>query len=590
MTVPLSETYCRKCIDTDSALAVSDAPEEGWAEDPAYVEHGLGCYLGTPLRVDGELVGTLCFADEPARDPEFTPTERTFVELAAQAFGRERETAEYEQALERRERDLDRRQQALERSEQKYESLVEEAPDAIFLADTETGAIAEANAAAEELTGYAEPELVGQDIRSFDPSEGLRHWAEFERSLETEGSISRYEDGTPVRVERKDGTAVPVEVSASKLELDGRTYVQGVVRDISDRRERQEELRLKNRAVDEAPVGVTIADADGDNPLVYANEQFRELTGYDWAELEGSNCRRLQGPGTETEPVDEIRAGLREERPVHTELLNYRNDGTPFWNELLIAPVTDRRGETTHFVGFQRDVTDRTRKERLIQVLNRALRHNLRNGMSVVLARAQHLREELDRADADAEANVDAIIDRAEDLVNLGRQANTISDAVTDGDDPAPVDVVPVVESVASELRRDHPDAEVSVSAPEEQPVVATGALRTALAELADNAAKHAGPHPSVDFAVERTDEDRVAVRVSDDGPGLPAEEREMLERGFETPLEHSSGLGLWFVNWVVTGVGGSVTACGEDGTTVTVTLREPDGGTTGYAQAAFEE
>jgi PAS domain S-box-containing protein len=575
---PLSRTYCRKCIEADSALAVSDALEEGWREDPAYAEHGLGCYLGTPLRVDGEVVGTLCFADERTREPAFTPTERAFVELTAQVYGRERETAEYERELERRERDLDRRQQALERSERKYESLVEEAPDAVFLAEAETGTIVEANEAAAELTGYTEGGLVGRGMEVFNPAEDPAYWEQFQHSLDADGSITRHEDGTPVRIERADGTTVPVEISASYLELDGRTYVQGIARDISDRREREEELRLKDRAIDAAPVGVTIADAGGDNGLVYANGQFQEMTGYGWDELAGENCRKLQGPGTDRTPVDGIRAALSAEEPVHTELLNYRKDGTPFWNELLIAPVEDGRGETTHFVGFQRDVTDRKRKERLIQVLNRVLRHNLRNGMSVVLARAQHLREELDGAAVDGAADLDAITGRAKSLVELGRKANTISGAVGTEGEASATDVVPVVESVASELRRDHPDSDVSVTAPGSQRVVAPGALRAALSELGDNAAEHAGPGATVDIDVDSAGDGRVAVRVSDDGPGLPAEEREMLERGFETPLEHSSGLGLWFVNWVVTGAGGEVSARVEDGTTVTVMLRDGSG------------
>jgi signal transduction histidine kinase len=71
------------------------------------------------------------------------------------------------------------------------------------------------------------------------------------------------------------------------------------------------------------------------------------------------------------------------------------------------------------------------------------------------------------------------------------------------------------------------------------------------------------------------TTENGVSVTVSDDGPGLPAEEQTVLERGYETPLAHSSGLGLWFVNWVVTGIGGRVDATVDDGTTVTLSLRK---------------
>jgi PAS domain S-box-containing protein len=78
---PLSQAYCRKTIRQDSVLTVEDAPEEGWAEDPAYQTFGLACYLGGKVTVDGRLYGTLCFADNDARDRSFTDTELAFVEV-----------------------------------------------------------------------------------------------------------------------------------------------------------------------------------------------------------------------------------------------------------------------------------------------------------------------------------------------------------------------------------------------------------------------------------------------------------------------------------------------------------------------------
>jgi PAS domain S-box-containing protein len=582
-TFDLDETYCQQCIENNSPLAVADAPAEGWGDHPSSAKHGLDCYLGTPLRVGGELVGTLCFADEFGREAEFSPPERAFVELAARVFGREREAAEYERELERRERDLERRERELDRAERKYEALVERAPDAIFLAEMDTGRIVEANEAALALTGYDREGLIGTAVESFSPGQGSDYWAAFERAhWDEEGPVGRFEDGSPVRIERADGTTVPVEISISRLELAGETYVQGIVRDVSERRERQEELRLKNRAVDEAPVGITIAEATGDEPLVFANERFQALTGYDWPELAGTNCRRLQGPGTEAEPVAAIRAALEAERPVQEELLNYRADGTPFWNELLIAPVPDDDGETTHYVGFQRDITERKRKERLIRVLNRVLRHDLRNGMNVVMARAQQLRQ---RGDGDTDA-LDTIIERAEELVATSERAREIGEAVRNERSVGPTDAAELVETVAADLRASS-DAEVRTRTPERQSALGGGMLRAALTELGRNAARHAGPGATITFEVERVD-GAVAIRVHDDGPGLPPEERRVLDQGDETPLEHSSGLGLWFVNWVVTGLGGRVTATVDDGTTVSVFLPDGDAADGQGRQTAF--
>jgi PAS domain S-box-containing protein len=580
----LSQTYCRRCIESDSVLAVADAQTDGWVGDPAYEEHGLDCYLGTPIRVDGELVGTICFADEAPRDSTFTPVERAFVELAARLLGREYEIRQYERELDDRKARLDRRTSELAASEDKYRSLLATAPDAIFVIDDETGQIAEANDAAAELTGIDCDALVGLEMDSLYSGElPERYRAEIERFIHTaDGTLTHFDDGTGVYFDPPDSSRVPVEISASTVTLDGNLYIQSIVRDVSDRRERQRELRLKGRAIEDAPVGITIADADpaGDvqeNGLVYANERFEELTGYDWETIHGRNCRFLQGERTNQESVDELGTHIAAKEPVRTELLNYRRDGTPFWNEVSISPVENEAGEVTHFVGFQKDVTKRKRQSTLVDVLNRVLRHNLRNSMSVVLSRANILAESVE---ADGQPHLDSILGRAHDLVALSERARDIDQIMRSETEsgPEPYDLVALVTDVVDDLRAEYPDATIETSLPETQSVKAEAPLRQAVHEVGTNALKHSGAAPTVSFSVAPTDAAGVVrLTVSDDGPGLPREEQTVLERGYETQLAHSSGLGLWFVNWVVTGVGGRVDATVDDGTTVTLTLLDPD-------------
>jgi sigma-B regulation protein RsbU (phosphoserine phosphatase) len=143
--------------------------------------------------------------------------------------------------------------------------------------------------------------------------------------------------------------------------------------------EASELMTLKDRALDVAAEGVTIADARRpDRPLIYANEGFERMTGYPVAEVLGRNCRFLQGPGTEAASVDEIRAALAECRPCVVEILNYRKDGTTFWNRLSITPVRDSSGAVTHFIGIQSDVTDRRQAEDGLRRAKKALEHDLR--------------------------------------------------------------------------------------------------------------------------------------------------------------------------------------------------------------------
>jgi PAS domain S-box-containing protein len=157
-----------------------------------------------------------------------------------------------------------------------------------------------------------------------------------------------------------------LEYQLTPLLVDGAVEgVVGVARDITDSTERQEELHRNERAMDEAPVGITISDPSReDNPLIYANDRFRELTGYSEADVRGRNCRLLQGEHTDPEPVAAMREAIDEERRVTVELRNYRKDGTEFWNRVSIAPVRDEDGTVVNYVGFQQDITDRKERER----------------------------------------------------------------------------------------------------------------------------------------------------------------------------------------------------------------------------------
>jgi PAS domain S-box-containing protein len=121
---------------------------------------------------------------------------------------------------------------------------------------------------------------------------------------------------------------------------------------------------LRERAVIATDITFTITDPrQPDNPLVWVNPSFTRVTGYDAREVVGRNCRFLQGPATEPAAVDAIRTALAEQRTVTTTLLNYRKDGTAFWNQLSVSPVFDGEGTLVSFVGVQTDVTERVRVE-----------------------------------------------------------------------------------------------------------------------------------------------------------------------------------------------------------------------------------
>jgi len=170
---------------------------------------------------------------------------------------------------------------------------------------------------------------------------------------------------------RKDGTRLVVDHALAYT--DEKTLVC-LVRDIREEKEMDEAQRegetergsddevdedevdafLKEKAMDEAPVGITISGpADDDVPMIYANEGFEGITGYPVDEVLGRNCRFLQGEETEKEPVRRMREAIEAGESISVELRNYRKDGTDFWNEVLISPIKDENGDVTNFVGFQ---------------------------------------------------------------------------------------------------------------------------------------------------------------------------------------------------------------------------------------------
>ncbi len=171
----------------------------------------------------------------------------------------------------------------------------------------------------------------------------------------------------------------------------------------------EEELRIRDRAIASSTNGIVITDATRpDNPIIYVNPAFEKLTGYTAEEAMGRNCRFLQGPATDRDAIARIRAAIEQQQDVNMILLNLRKDGTPFWNDLTIAPVRDDSGRVTHFVGLQNDVTDRklaeaelvTAKE-AAEVASKAksqflanMSHELRTPLNAIIGYSEMLEEQ----------------------------------------------------------------------------------------------------------------------------------------------------------------------------------------------------
>lgn len=133
-------------------------------------------------------------------------------------------------------------------------------------------------------------------------------------------------------------------------------------------------LSLLEKAINSSSEGITISSmSEEDQPLIYVNKGFEQLTGYTIADILGKNCRFLQGKDTEEEPVEELRRAIRNGDETTVELLNYTKNGKPFWNRLSITPLKNTKGEVTHYAGIQSDITELKETKKRLELAN----HNL---------------------------------------------------------------------------------------------------------------------------------------------------------------------------------------------------------------------
>lgn len=246
------------------------------------------------------------------------------------------------------------------------------------------------------------------------------------------------------------------------------------------------------------------------------------------------------------------------------------NGGTRRY-DCQVSPVVDDTGVELGAALSLRDVTDRELREQRLAVLNRVLRHNLRNKVDVVRSHAEVLES---RETGDSE-HVATIADQMDELAALGSSARTIDRFLSASTERARVDLTAALrETLAA------PEAHgvsLSLDAPETAPVETNRrALDAALESAIDNAVTYA------DTAIECTvveHDGAYELRITDDGSGIPDSEIEALDEGTETPLQHGTGLGLWQLKWAVTTIGGELDIATDDGTTISFTVPKQGAG-----------
>ena len=252
--------------------------------------------------------------------------------------------------------DRDTVETALRRSEEEFRLLFENAVDAIFWGDAENGIIVRCNKAAEKLMEKDRDEIIGTVQTALHPPHSQKYHAKcFRQHVQQCGAVD-----VESEVITKNGGIVPVRITSSITSLGGRKVVQGIFRDISQRKKNEHELRLLSSAVEQSSEGIALVGLDG--TLLYLNKAAARMHGYEPAELIGKNLEVLHS--SEHMPVVHMAVQrILETGNFAGEIWHVRRDGEVFPTLMHNSLLRDEKGKPVCLIGTMRDTTDLKRAE-----------------------------------------------------------------------------------------------------------------------------------------------------------------------------------------------------------------------------------
>ena len=441
-----------------------------------------------------------------------------------------------------------------------YRAVFEALSDPVFLFDPDSGQIVNCNDASAELFGYPQERLGGLSLEAISSNTGPHT-----RSRMTDIFATVTTDH-PVTIEReamaKDGREFRIKLTLKAVWIDDRKLILGTITDIEDSHKRKQDNRTFKTAVENAGHSIYWTDADG--TIQYVNPAFEAITGYDSEEVIGRNPRLLQSGEMDEEYYHELWETIRSGETFEREVINESADGERFVASQTIAPITGPDGEIERFVAVNSDITERKkREERLkaekeqveqlhqrLSVMNRILRHDIRSSVNIIKGNAEiaDSSNEQDRA-------LETIVEEAERLQRIAESVRHIEGAIDETETaPDVIDVGTMLQTKVLRYRNEYPAANFEMDIPDSVFAQARERFGLALDHLLANAIKHNDrTHPTVEVAItEHEQAETIQIVIADDGPGIPPAEVKPLEAGRETPLQHTSGLGLWLTQWIV--------------------------------------
>ncbi|WP_080509869.1 ATP-binding protein [Halorubrum saccharovorum] len=373
---------------------------------------------------------------------------------------------------------------------------------------------------------------------------------------------NRLRDEHPELWDAIDGL-IDMPLAESQLSEQLETFLRLRDQSIAAYNQRAQLRQIRNQ---HAGHGVLVTDTDG--TIEYVNEGFESQSGYTSEEVVGNTPRILKSGEHDEAFYEELWNTITAGDVWDGTVINSRKDGDRYVIEQTIAPVEGPDGEITQFIAVNHEITElreleeslRQQREQL-DVLNRVLRHDIRNDMNVVVAWGEMLEDEVTST---GQEKLDRILRAGRHVVELTNVARDLSEIIH-GDGTPDLKPIPLRQLLSEELekrRETFANAEITMADPPDQRthVLANELLSSVFRNLVNNAVQHNHTaQPKVMISVEESDES-VRIRVADNGPGISDDVKESLFREGKKGLESGgTGMGLFLVDSLVESYGGNV-------------------------------
>ncbi len=562
-----------------------------WTQEILKAPNHVLLWENAPLYDDGRLVGTgwkaaaalwnghatvgYLVCDNFLTHKRARPYEAELISLLGGTFGHLIERQQMETAL--------------RESEERYRNVAESMTDVVWMLDVNTMRFTYVSPSVERLRGYTAAEVLAQSVEQVMTPESLAYLQKHIAAYLT-GDTGAANSVTEVEQYRKDGTTVWTEV-VTVLQGDAQTgfKVLGVSRDITERKQADEQIRQLSRAVEASPTSIVITDTCG--TIQYVNPKFTEVTGYTFQEALGKNPSILKSGLTPLEVYQQMWGTLLAGQEWHGEFCNRKKNGELYWEWASMSPIVDSGGHINHYVAVKENITELKRVQAELSLardqalaasrykteLMAKVSHELRTPLGAIMGYAEFLHNEMfapltpqqkhfTSEILDSTNYLNGLVNDLLDEAQMERGKIQIQPALFDLRQMAgqlTVTLQPIAQAKSLDF---------SLSVVPELPVNLFGdqkRIRQILTNLIGNAIKFTAAG-SVTAQLQRPDPQHWSIQVTDTGPGMSPEVQARIFEAFwqadssPTRQHKGHGLGLSIVKQLTDLMGGEISVQSE--------------------------